>query len=500
MNSAVFRGSVLCMALAVLHALVPSAPAKILPTADGFHGIWYAVGPSKEQYAYKYSGGLGTYTHQTSPLAIYAPQVDRTFFVYGGTDGTSNSLRNYISYYDHNTGRLARPREVRRVGGHDNHQNITLTIDDSGYLHVFGNSHGNGGTGNHYKSAQPFSIAEFDELQLPADIFNNHAPKPKIVLAYSNPFYLSKHELLLVYNQYDDGRAVHVATSPDGLHWADQSLIDTDQGHYSVARQNGNTIGVMADFHRGGSLDHRTNLYYLQTTDFAKTWTNAAGASLSPPLKTRNNSALVHDYFAENQLVYMKDVDYDAAGNPILFYLTVSDADGKGHLSGPHPGGRALHTARWTGDEWQIRNMLSTDHNYDHGELCIEPDGSWRITGTFIAGPQKYGTGGEIGVWTSHNQGGSWKLLQQLTNHSKFNHAYVRHPVNAQDDFYAYWADGNAFAESTSRLYFATKSGNVYRMPTRITGDSAAPEPLAPVLERAPDLRDKASTTRGKAN
>src|SRR4051795_9872058 len=143
---AVRHATVLCAVVAALNAFAFSALGKVLPTADGFHGIWYAVGPSGDQYAYKYSGGLGTYTHQTSPLAIYASQVNRTFFVYGGTDGSSNSLRNYISYYDHKTGRLARPREVRHVGGNDNHQNITFAIDDHGNLHVFGNSHGNGGT------------------------------------------------------------------------------------------------------------------------------------------------------------------------------------------------------------------------------------------------------------------------------------------------------------------------------------------------------------------
>src|SRR4051794_2379904 len=87
------RAAAVCALIYALGLFALSADGKVLPTADGFHGIWYAVGPSGDQYAYKYSGGLGTYTHQTSPLAIYVAQVDRTFFVYGGTDGTSNSLR-----------------------------------------------------------------------------------------------------------------------------------------------------------------------------------------------------------------------------------------------------------------------------------------------------------------------------------------------------------------------------------------------------------------------
>ena len=134
-----------------------------------------------------------------------------------------------------------------------------------------------------------------------------------------------------------------------------------------------------------------------------------------------------------------------------------------------------LHTAYWTGSQWQIRDVTTTDHNYDHGELSVEPNGSWRITGPFINGPQPYGTGGEVGVWTSQNQGASWQLVDQLTQDSLNNHTYVRVPAHANDEFSTFWADGNAFAMSASRLYFAKKDGTVYRMPTHFTGDFAAP-------------------------
>ena len=142
-----------CAVLVAWQVGMPQVHGVVLPTTDGFYGIWYSVGPSGDQYAYKYSGGLGTYMQQTSPLAIHAPAVNRTYFLYGGTNGTNNSLRNYISYYDHTTDLLARPREIRNVGGNDNHKNASLAIDDAGYLNVFGNSHGNSGTGNYYKSA-----------------------------------------------------------------------------------------------------------------------------------------------------------------------------------------------------------------------------------------------------------------------------------------------------------------------------------------------------------
>ena len=40
-----------------------------------------------------------------------------------------------------------------------------------------------------------------------------------------------------------------------------------------------------------------------------------------------------------------------------------------------------------------------------------------------------------------------------------------RRPVNAHDDFYAFWADGHGRQPSASSLYFCTKAGDVYRLP-----------------------------------
>src|SRR5690606_35710398 len=119
---------------------------------------------------------------------------------------------------------------------------------------------------------------------------------------------------------------------------------------------------------------------------------------------------------------------------------------------GPENGERILHTARWTDGDWQIRNVLTTDHNYDHGELYIEPDGTWRIIGPYLDGPQQYGTGGEVAVWTSTDEGATWAMVDQLTAGSRYNHTYVRRPLNAHDGFYALWADGDTLAASESRL------------------------------------------------
>ena len=96
------------------------AYAATLPTTDGFYGAWYENEPDINGglYGPKYAGGLGTYPQQTNPVAVYSVEANRTYFTFGGNSSdTSAALRNYISYYDHSTGLLARPRQVRFVGG-----------------------------------------------------------------------------------------------------------------------------------------------------------------------------------------------------------------------------------------------------------------------------------------------------------------------------------------------------------------------------------------------
>ena len=110
------------------------------------------------------------------------------------------------------------------------------------------------------------------------------------------------------------------------------------------------------------------------------------------------------------------------------------------------------------------------------GSIYIERDGTWRIIGPTEPGPQKWGTGGEIAMWTSADEGKTWKMLKQLTKNSPRNHAYARRPVNAHDDFYAFWADGNADEFSESALYFCTKAGDVFQLPAQMDGLAAKPK------------------------
>jgi hypothetical protein len=116
------------------------------------------------------------------------------------------------------------------------------------------------------------------------------------------------------------------------------------------------------------------------------------------------------------------------------------------------------------------------ENAYDMGSIYVEKNNLWRVIAPTATGPQEYNTGGEMEMWISRDQGKHWTKIKQLTGNSDYNHTYARRPVNAHPGFYAFWADGHGRQPSESRLYFSDAKGNVYRLPEKMTGESARPE------------------------
>ena len=96
---------------------------------DGYRGIWFTLGQFSA-YGDKYSGGLGTYTANHIPIAIYSPEVNKTFFVYGGTIKDQRHLLIMAGYYDHTTHQVPRPTVVLdKLTVNDPHDNAAIAID-----------------------------------------------------------------------------------------------------------------------------------------------------------------------------------------------------------------------------------------------------------------------------------------------------------------------------------------------------------------------------------
>lgn len=438
---------------------------------DGYRGIWYMNQPTKDEYRYKYSGGFATYPQQHIPIAVHVASQRKTFFVFGGSAGQvseqKDELQHYVSYYDHATGTVPRPVRILQKRTEDAHDNPTLSIDAGGYLYVFSSAHGISRPSYIHRSRKPYDITEWELVETTN-------------FSYPQPWYLpATRRFLFLHTLYKKGqRTLNWKTSPDGRAWSPAQLMaHMEMGSYQISGREGDTdrmvtaFDVHPDHGRGGTgLNFRTNIYFLETRDAGKSWTTADGSPIALPLMDAKNAALVRDYRAENLNVYLKDIAFTAAHQPVILYLT-----SKGYNPGPKSGPYQWHTARWTGSAWEFRPFTTSDHNYDHGSLYIEADGGWRVIAPTAPGPQPFGTGGEMISWVSRDEGRSWAVAHALTHDSRLNHTYARKPVNAAPDFYALWADGSPLEPTPSSLYFATRDGKVFRLPGRMSTATAKP-------------------------
>lgn len=449
----------------LLQSLVGLAQASLNNTKiDGYKGIWFTLGQFNSEYGDKYSGGLGTYTAKHRPLAVYAAKANKTFFVYGGVSSPdSKHLLCMISYYDHSSGQVPKPTVVYdKKGIDDPHDNPSLLIDQEGYLWVFVSGRGRVRPGFKYKSSSPYNIDSFVQVT-------------EEEMTYPQPHYVGKHGFFHFFTKYTGIRELYFETSKDGRSWTDDvklaAIIEegaSKSGHYQVSGQYGNLLGTFFSRHPNGNVDRRTDLYFVQTVDFGKTWTTASGEILSLPLTQVQNKARVIDYASQGKNVYLKDLSFDQAGNPVCLYLTSN-----GHMPGPGHGPREWKVTFFSEGNWVTRTIFQTDHNYDMGSLYIDSN-HWIIIAPSEPGPQAYHSGGEMTFWESTDNGVTWKKSKQITQ-STLNHNYARRPRNVKDPFFSFWADGNPGNFSKSQLYYSDSKGNVYRLPYQMTEEKETP-------------------------
>ncbi len=436
-----------------------ATPTVETPRAEGYRGIWFTLGQMSE-YGDKYSGGLGTYTANHNPLAVYAAAVDKTFFVYGGSPAGERQLLCMIGSYDHKTGSVSRPvvvHDKRPVD--DPHDNPSLNIDPEGYLWVFVSGRARSRPGFIYRSVAPYDATRFERIG-------------EREITYPQPWHIAGQGFLHLFTKYTKGRELYFATSPDGRTWSEDRKLAGFAGHYQTSGARGNKVASFFNYHPDGSVDKRTNLYYAQTTDFGQTWTTAAGKPLTLPLAAIDNGALVVDYAAQGRLLYTCDLNFDAAGNPILLYVLSRD-----YRPGPPGGDREWTVAHWKGDKWNFSTITTSDHNYDMGSLYVLRD-QWLVIAPTDVGPQKWGAGGEMVLWSTRDEGKTWQRQRNVTQGSEFNHSYARRPQHAKDPFFALWADGNPNAPSPSRLYFSDSTGQkVFRLPYTFPAGASTAQP-----------------------
>jgi hypothetical protein len=447
----------------------------VMKKADGFRGIWYMNQPSNDEYVYKYSGGLAVYPANHRPFAIYARQVDKTFFCFGGTDSANSTLMHNVSYFDHKTGKVANPLTILDKKTTDAHDNPVISIDDKGHIWIFSTSHGITRPSYIHKSKKPYDISNFERINATEIVdgkqqaFNN--------FSYFQVYSVKGKGFIALFTKYNKAgqRVIGYNTTSDGVRWNEwKVLAHIEEGHYQISTEQNGKIGVAFDYHpKGKGLNYRTNLHYLETSDFGKTWQNIQGETVQLPLTSAQNPATVHDYASEKRNCYLLDITFDRQYKPAILVIA-----SKGYEAGPANGPREWTLYRPGKVGWEHHIVTTSDNNYDMGSIYPISKNSWRVIGPSMDGPQAYNPGGEVAMWRSDDGGNQWGLERLLTRNSPMNHSYVRKPVHAQDGFYAIWADGHGRKPSESFIYFSNANGDVYRLPRHSKGEMLRPEPM----------------------
>ncbi len=453
---------------------------------DGYRGIWWAHRPivdSPEVPSYdwpyfKYSGPLSfAWGHTLTPMAVYAPEVDKTFFVYGGDTGPEDRyLMTMISYYDHENHRVPKPVIVRDQRGVDDpHDNPSVAIAEDGHVWVFLAGRSRRRPGQIFRSAEPYCINSFEQIIEREQTYSQIWPVPG-------------EGFLHLLTLYTDGRELYWETHREGDEWAEEPADTLPKlvgfgGHYQVSRVDGQKVGTAFNYHPDGNVDRRTNLYYVQTTDFGETWTTVDGTPVETPLDEIHNPALIIDYEAQGKVAYPSKLLFDDDGHPVILYITSFGAS-----PAPENDPRVWKITRWTGAEWRTTPITTSDHNYDMGSLYIDGD-KWTLIAPALLGPQPYFTGGEVGVWSTTDPDREWwPIERRVTRDSLFNHCYLRRPHNPVEPFFAVWTDSDSSANSISRLYFTNSTGEkVYKLPYVMEDDYAEPVLLDPPVPPAPE-------------
>ncbi|MBR5760379.1 MAG: BNR-4 repeat-containing protein [Thermoguttaceae bacterium] len=469
---------------------------------SGYRGVWYYNQKINNEYVYKYSGGMGTYPANHYPFSVYRPEVDKTFFCYGGFDPSETTLWHEVGVYDHKTKKVSRPTVLVDKMTEDAHDNPVMSMDDEGRIWVFSTSHGTGRPSYIHRSVRPYDVSEFELVEPTKTVGDEKVPMSNF--SYFQVWNVPERGFISLFTTYDRSfvqkydpdtkvqRILATTSSADGVDWSEwKALAAIEIGHYQNARVHYSLdkkdadgkplvkIGTSFNYHpavakgnRGTGLNWRTNLYYMESNDLGKTWQTIDGKPLETPLLSSDSPALVRNYEDENLNVYVTDLEYDAQDRPIIGYVT-----SKGFESGPEMGPRYFCVAHWLGDKWEFSTVCEVDNNYELGMFYMEESdkGVIRLIGCLDDGPQAYNTGGEVSQWVSRDNGKTWEKEFQLTEKSAVNQCFPRRTIDASPDFYAFWATGNGREKSISTLRFSTKDGKVYELPRKMKDDWESP-------------------------
>lgn len=338
---------------------------NLLLSDTGKSSTWFEL-PQYYDGVPKYSGAFGTYTAKHTPIAIKYNGV--IYYTY--SDNSDSVLRIYVSDEVNNT-------EVHQTILGDPHSNATISIDSDGHILIYVSAKGTKEIGAIYRSIEPESISEFELIE-------------NTWMTYSQPWETDGGQVILhtIYDQYEGKkqRQLYVRNNT-----AIYQLVKG--GHYQISTYDGSRIHTVYNYHPGGNVDKRTNLYYMYSDD-GFIWKNKDDEVLELPLEP--DSDLTRIYQSDG-FIYLKDIGMKLNKPMILF--TESDS------FDPTTGTRNLYLM--SPDEEPLW-INETGHNYNTGYYHYDNEFEYVVYIDFAPDEdRKFYAGGNIqqkilknGEWT----------------------------------------------------------------------------------------------------
>jgi hypothetical protein len=434
------------IALVVIASLLSSACVLAAETPPEHRGVWYGCGTvnTLAGHRYVYSGPMATYCVWHRPMAVFAPAVNKTFFVYGNATNAPT-----ISFYDHARRVFAKPVVLGNNPDGDAHRNPTLHVAEDGHLYVFYGAHGH--PTHVVKSRAPYDIAAWERKP---DL-------PDAKTTYPQPWQLKAGELFVSWR----GQPLSAVRDP-------KSLEGQAPGwRFTISRDGGATWQPATDLIRlagatayaitiagegayprklhiawsrlgGGTPEEqktkhlwarRYNVYYARSDDGGATWKRSDGSRYTLPI---TEAAAEKIYDCGEHGVWLKDIQLDPQGNPCILFI---DADVATYAS-------AWKFARHAAGRWAITDVAASDHMYDDGGLVIRAADDFRVYAPTTA-TQAQEDGGEIEEWRSTDSGKTWANTKHVTRASPLSHNCVKVVFGHQrgpGDFQLLWSYGDS--------------------------------------------------------
>jgi hypothetical protein len=411
---------------------------------SSYGGVWYGCGrdntlPGRD---YVYAGGKATYSAWNRPMAVFAPEANGTFFVFG-----DRYNRPCIAFFDHRLGKFSPPLALGKNPDGNAHRNPTLLIDEDGLLYVF-YGYASGNQPLHVlRSVAPYDITNWVKQ---TDVVPRAA-------SYPQPWQLESGEITVVY-RVPKGWCCRT-TGDGGRTWSQPTSIVEFSDYEFCSTAYAMTVAENGTFPRrihltwsklgGGSPEEqrtkalwarRYDVYYACSDDGGSTWRRSDGAALSLPITEADAEKV---YESGEHGVWLKDIQLDPAGNPCVLFI---DADAHTYAS-------TWKFARNLGGAWSMSDIATSDHMYDGGALLLLADDDFRMYGPTKT-VQKGCDGGEIVEWRSSDRGHTWHAGTSLTTGSQYSHNHVKAARNQEQGdgrFRLFWSYGDGSAPPATK-------------------------------------------------